>query len=99
MLGVGDRYREFELVAIVLQAAPMAVPERDFSHWGILAYIGAKGPVATMRKAVGKLDNLPSARAFRPQYFDRILKAQEVTHDRPCPPNSHIPGSARCKRP
>jgi len=39
VLGVGDRYREFKLVAIVPQAAPMAVLERDFSHWGILAYI------------------------------------------------------------
>lgn len=77
VLGVGDRYRELELVAVVPQAAPMAVLERDFSYWGILAYIGTKGPVAAMRKPVGKLDNQPNARAFPPQYFDRILKAQE----------------------
>jgi hypothetical protein len=76
-LSVGDRYRKLELVAVIPQTEPMAVLEQDFPRWGILAYIGTNGTVATLRKAIGSLDKLPSARAFPPQYFDRILKAQE----------------------
>ena len=77
VLGVGDHYREWELVAVISKVAPQAVLERDFPHWGILAYIGKKGPVATIRKAIGQLGNLPTAKAFPPRYFDRILRAQE----------------------
>jgi len=77
VLGVGDHFREWELVAVISQAASLAVLEQDFPHWGILAYIGKKGPVATIRKAIGQLGNLPTAKAFPPQYFDRILRAQE----------------------
>jgi hypothetical protein len=77
VLGVGDRYREWELVAVISQAASLAVLEQDFPHWGMLAYIGKKGPVATILKAIGQLKNLPTAKAFPPQYFDPILSAQE----------------------
>jgi len=76
-LSVGDRYRELELVAVIPQPAPMAVLEQDFPRWGILAYVGTNGTVATLRKAIGSLDKLPSAKAFPPEYFDRILKARE----------------------
>lgn len=76
-LRVGDRYREWELVAVIAQAAPLAVLERDFPRWGVLAYVGTNGPIATMRKAIGRLDNLPHEKAFPPQYFERILNAQE----------------------
>jgi len=76
-LRVGERFREWELVAVIAQATPLAVLERDFPRWGVLAYVGTKGPVATMRKAVGRLDNLPHEKAFPPNYFDRILSAQE----------------------
>src|SRR5208282_2699939 len=76
-LQVGDQYRDWELVAVVAQAAPLAVLERDFRRWGVLGYVGMKGPVATMRKAVGRPDNLQREKAFPPEYFDRILSAQE----------------------
>jgi hypothetical protein len=76
-LRVGDQYREWELVAVIAQAAPLVVLERDFARWGVLAYIGTKGPVATMRKAIGRLDNLQREKTFPPEYFDRILSAQE----------------------
>ena len=76
-LGVGDRYQGWELVAIVPEGQPLAVLEREFPRWGVLAYIGASGPVATLRKSVGKLDNLPRASAFPPEYFNKILSAEE----------------------
>jgi hypothetical protein len=76
-LRVGESYLGWELVAVIAQAAPLAVLERDFPRWGVLAYVGKKGPVATMRKAVGRLDNLQHEKAFPPNYFDRILSAQE----------------------
>ena len=75
-LRIGARYRECELVGVILQAAPLAVLERDFPGWGVLEYVGSKGPVATLRKAVGKMENLVPANSFPPQYFDRILDAQ-----------------------
>jgi hypothetical protein len=77
VLGVGDCYREWELVAIIGQPQPLAVLERDFSRCGILVYIGVHGRVATLRKAIGKMDNLSHWKTFSPQYFDRILSAQE----------------------
>ncbi|MGO8791998.1 MAG: hypothetical protein ACLQVL_32060 [Terriglobia bacterium] len=76
-LGVGDRYQGWELVAIISSGQPLAVLERDFPRWGILAYIGTAGPVAPLRKSVGKLDNLPRAGSFPPEYFDKIVSAQE----------------------
>jgi hypothetical protein len=76
-LRVGDRYREWELMAVFAPGTPMAVLERDFTRWGVLAYVGERGLVATVRKAVGKLDNLPRAKTFPPEYFDRVLSARE----------------------
>ncbi len=76
-LRVGDRYRGWELVGIIPQAAPLAVLERDFHRWGVLGYVGMAGLVATLRKAVGELNSLRPANTFPPQYFDRILSAQE----------------------
>ena len=76
-LRVGERYREWELVAVIAQNTPLAVLERDFPRWGVVVYVGTKGPVATMRKAVGRLDNLQVEKVFPPDYFDRILSAQE----------------------
>ena len=76
-LGAGDRYGEWELVGIITQPTPLAVVERDFARWGVLGYVGTNGPVATLRKAIGKLNNLRHDNAFPPGYFDRILAAQE----------------------
>jgi hypothetical protein len=77
VLRIGDRYRDVELVAVIPQPAPVAVLEQDFPRWGLLGYVGTKGLVATIRKAIGRLDNLEPAKALPPQYFDRILSAQE----------------------
>ncbi|MGO9113398.1 MAG: hypothetical protein ACLP9L_29560, partial [Thermoguttaceae bacterium] len=76
-LRVGERYRECELVVVIAQASPLAVLERDFARWGVLAYIGTKGPVATLRKSVGRLDSLQPEKPFPADYSDRILDAQE----------------------
>ena len=76
-LHIGDRYRKCELIALVAQAAPLVVLERDFRRWGVLAYVGTKGPIATMRKAIGRVDSLQHGKVFPPKYFDRIISAQE----------------------
>jgi hypothetical protein len=76
-LRVGEQYRGWELVAVFAQAGPLAVLERDFRRWGVLGYVGMNGPVATLRKAVGRVDDLEREKAFPPEYFDRILDAQE----------------------
>ena len=76
-LRVGEQYGDWELVAILEQAEPLAVLERDFAQCGVLAYVGKNGPVAKMRKAIGRLGNLQGENAFPPEYFNRILGAQE----------------------
>ncbi len=76
-LPVGERYRDYELLAVIPQPTPLAVLERSLPRWGVLAYVGTKGPVASMRKAVGSLDSIRPLTAFPPDYFERILNAQE----------------------
>lgn len=76
-LPVGERYRDYELLAVIPQPTPLAVIERSFPRWGVLAYVGTKGPVASMRKAVGSLGSIRPLKAFPPDYFERILNAQE----------------------
>ncbi|MEN6602839.1 MAG: hypothetical protein ABFD86_10520, partial [Bryobacteraceae bacterium] len=44
----GVKFGEFDLVAILPGSEPMAVLERNFARWGIIAYIGKNGPVATL---------------------------------------------------
>jgi len=51
--------------------------ERDFSRWGLLVYLAANGPIAIIRKAVGRLDTIPETRSFPSGYFDRLLEARE----------------------
>lgn len=77
-VGIGERYYEWELVAVLTAPEPLAVVERNFDRWGLLAYLGMNGPVATMRKTIGNLDALPEMRrSFPPEYFDRLLDARE----------------------
>ena len=74
----GDRFGDFDLVAILPGSEPMAVLERNFARWGIIAYIGKNGPVATLRKSVGRLEILQPPRApFPASYYDELLAAQE----------------------
>jgi hypothetical protein len=81
---VGGRYAGFELVGILAQPEPIAVLERNFGRWGLFAYIGYKGPVATIRKAVGAIDSVPPPReAFPAGYYDNILRGQEDILARP----------------
>jgi hypothetical protein len=53
------------------------VLERDFDRWGLIVYIGKDGPVATMRKSVGRIDALPPAKAIAADYSQRILKSKD----------------------
>lgn len=74
-LRVGARHLGWELVAVIAGPEPLAVLERDFSHWGLLAYVGTKGPSATLRKAVGKLGRFEPAKVPQLEHVDTILKS------------------------
>lgn len=91
VLRVGERSHEWELVAVIDQSPPLAVLERDFPRWGVLAYVGTAGPVATMRKAVGRLDSLQAGKALPPDYSDRILNAQADVLGLEATPNGDEP--------
>ena len=74
---IGRRYDKWEVVAILPGPEPAAVLERNFARGGLIAYIGKNGPIAKIRKAVGRLDAIQKGRAFPKEYFDQILNAKE----------------------
>jgi hypothetical protein len=76
-LRIGERHNDWELLAVAHQAPMLAVLERDFDQWGLIVYIGKDGPVATMRKTVGRINALPPAKAFPADYSQRILKSKD----------------------
>jgi hypothetical protein len=75
-IAVGERCGDWELVAILPELAPIAVLERDSSHGSFLAYVGQKGPVATIRKPVGDLEDLRPRKRFAPDIAEHMLAAQ-----------------------
>jgi predicted phosphodiesterase len=76
-VAVGQTFGSWRLAAVLPGAEPMAVVEREFDRWGLLVYVGTKGPVAEVRKAVGRLDKIvrPQIR-FPADYFDRLVDAK-----------------------
>jgi len=75
---VGEQYSEWELVVVLTEPEPLAVMERHFARWGLVAYVGANGPAAIVRKAIGRLDVLSRIeKSFPPDYPDRLLAAGE----------------------
>lgn len=75
---VGEKLGDFELVAVLRGGEPMAVLEQTFARWGVIGYIGKKRAVAVLRKAVGRLENLPMpGKGFPAEYYEQILSGQE----------------------
>jgi predicted MPP superfamily phosphohydrolase len=75
---VGQPVGPWRLVATIPGPEPTAVLEREFDRWGLIVYVAPKGPVAEIRKAVGRLEKIarPQIR-FPTDYFDRLVAAQE----------------------
>ena len=56
---------------------PIVVLEHEAAHWGLIVFLGKRGVVAEVRKAVGRLDAICEPRAdFPKDYFDRLLGAK-----------------------
>jgi len=74
----GGRFGAWRLVEILLEPEPLAVLEREFADWGLIAFLGKQGVVAEVRKSIGRLESIrgPGV-AFPADYFDRLLAAEE----------------------
>ena len=75
---LGERALGWEVVAVAtVGGRPAVVLERRFRHWGLLAYVGPSGPLATIRLSVGRLDHIQTASAkYPPDYVDTLLKSR-----------------------
>jgi len=78
-VSVGSRYLGVELVAVVSDPEPMVVLERNFGRWGVFGYIGRKGPVARIRKAVGAIEKVPPPREPFPPATTTVCSAHRRT--------------------
>jgi hypothetical protein len=77
-LRVGQSAAGWELAAIVLTGGHrIAVLERHFAHWGLIAFV-EKGPATwSVRKAIGELSQLPQSQPAPPREREEaILKSQ-----------------------
>ena len=75
---VGHQWRGWRIAETLREPEPMVILEREFRHWGLLLYLGERGPVAEIRKAVGELQAVGrTGPAYPVDYFERILEAKE----------------------
>ena len=73
-LQVGDAAWGWDLVALATVAAePAAVLERHFEKWGIIAYVAGRGVLATVRKAIGRIEGIVREPPPRPPHFEEAI--------------------------
>ena len=51
---VGGTFHGWRVVETFTEPEPMAVLEREFDRWGLIVYLGRRGVVAEIRKAIGR---------------------------------------------
>ncbi len=74
---VGQLWRGWRVAETLNDPEPMVVLEREFQRWGLILYLGRRGPVAEVRKAVGELEAIERPRPVYPaDYFEQILDAK-----------------------
>lgn len=77
-VGVDSMIGDWRLVAVLPDDGGVAVLERDFDRWGIIAYVKTSGVLATIRKSIGRLDGIAErVPAFPKDYFDKLMANQE----------------------
>jgi len=75
-VAVGRSDGGWDLVAIVAENGKrLAVFERHFERWGLIAYVDSAGVAATIRKAIGRLDRIRQpAPTYPPNYEQTIIE-------------------------
>ena len=76
-LEVGQVYRDWELLAILRDASPVAVLEHRSTDASALVYVGQNGIVDQLSKAVAGPDDTLSQRVFPSSDAKRILASQQ----------------------
>ena len=75
---LGGEFAGWQVVETLDKPEPLVVLERDFSGWGLFVFLGREGVVATVRKAVGRLEAMREPRAdFAKDYFAGLLAAKD----------------------
>ncbi len=73
-IAVGQSNVEWELVAIIAQDEKrLAVFERHFDRWGLIAYVDSTGVATTIRKAVGRLDQIRQPKPTYPPNYEQTI--------------------------
>lgn len=77
-VAVGQSNAEWDLVAIVAEGGKrLAVFERHFDRWGLLAYVDSAGVATTIRKAVGRLGRIRQPKpTYPPDYEQAIIESR-----------------------
>ncbi|NQT15817.1 MAG: hypothetical protein HQ582_23885, partial [Planctomycetes bacterium] len=75
---VGGAFQGWRVVQTLGEPEPIVVLEREFDGWGLIVYLGRQGPLAEVRKAVGRLEKIarPHVR-FPADYAESLLAAKE----------------------
>jgi len=73
-VSIGEAVHGWRVAETLTEPEPMVVLEREFAAWGLIVYVGKRGIVAEVRKAVGRLEGMtePAAR-FPKDYFDALI--------------------------
>jgi len=77
-IAVGQSSAGWDLVAIVAgDGKRLAVFERHFDRWGLLAYVDSAGVATTIRKAVGRLGRIRQPKpTYPPNYEQAIIESR-----------------------
>lgn len=77
-VAVGHATADWDLLAIVAEDGKrLAVFERHFDRWGIIAYVDSSGMAATIRKAIGRLDQIRQPKpTYPPNYEQTIIESR-----------------------
>ncbi len=71
---VGGSVQDWDLLALAeVGGERVAVLERHFSRWGMLAYVKPSGTLATIRKTIGRLDRITGPGLSYPAGYEKVL--------------------------
>jgi len=77
-VAIGDEFDGWRIAETLADPEPIAVLEREFDNWGLIVFLGTKGVVAEVRKAVGRIEAVrrPPVR-FPKDYVQKLRDAKE----------------------
>jgi hypothetical protein len=74
---VGGDFAGWRIAEMLSSPEPIVVLEREAAHWGLIVFLGKRGVVAEVRKAIGRLEAIREPQVdFPKDYFERLLAAK-----------------------